>query len=492
MPNLYLFNTITRQKQLFTPITQGKVKIYSCGPTVYASPHIGNLRAYVFSDLLRRSLKFFGFAVTQVMNITDVGHLTTDADSGEDKLEKSARAAKLDPLTIAQKYEQEFLNDLTELNILKPTYLPRASEHISEQIKLIKILTTKGYTYKTDDGIYFDTSKFKNYGKLSGQNLAEKAVGARVAVNFAKRNPTDFALWKFCVKENKNHILRWDFETGENLSKNKNPKSKIQPGFPGWHIECSAMSLKYLTDQEQKTTNIQKPIIDIHTGGIDHIPVHHENEIAQSEAATGQKFVNFWMHNEFLIINNGKMSKSLGNLFTIADLKSRGFESLAFRYFCLKASYRKKLNFTFEALKNAAHDLQNLREIFQNLPATGEPLDSAVAEFFTVLADDLNSPRALAIIWSVAKNNKIAPEVKRATLEKFDQVFGLDLSRGPAEIKIKLSPEQSKLLAERKIARQKKNWQRADEIRVEFLAQGLEIEDTVKGQILKKILNVGL
>ena len=521
---IQLFNSLGRTKQTFEPIELGKVRIYSCGPTVYASPHIGNFRAFIFADLLRRSFEFFGFAVEHVMNITDVGHLTSDGNDGADKLDAAAdnmlylkckfcgkdtpsffastkeafdtgtwencavdckfcgkeniynsrngkgdlffrnenkKIEKVKPLEIARKYEKEFRADLAKLEIETPTHLPRASEHIAEQIELIRRLEKNGFTYSTSDGIYFDTSKFANYGKLSGQKMDEKTAGARVAVNSEKRNPADFALWKFCVGENAGHILRWTNPSGDG------------EGFPGWHIECSAMSMKYLGET-----------IDIHTGGVDHIPVHHENEIAQSEAATGKKFVNFWLHNEFLTVDGGKMSKSLGNLFTLSELAEKGFEPLAFRYLCLNSHYRGKLNFTFDALRNAQNSLASLREIFRNLPDGGAEWDPAVEKFSAALADDLNSPRALAEAWSVARNEKIDPAIKKATLARFDAVLALRLGEKPATIEI--SAEQKKLLGERATARAEQDFARADAIRDQFTEMGFEIEDADGGAILKK------
>ncbi len=468
-------NTLSRQKEIFQPIEAGKVGIYSCGPTVYATPHIGNFRAFIFADLLRRSLEFLGFEVKHVMNITDVGHLTSDSDSGEDKLEMGAKREGIPLLEIARKYEVEFRRDLQKLNILTPTELPRASDHIPEQIKLIRRLEKKGFTYETSDGIYFDTSKFENYGKLGGQKMEEKAAGKRIAVKSEKRNPADFALWKFCVGGNANHILRWDLETGKDSSQTKNqePRTKNQSGFPGWHLECSAMSMKYLGES-----------FDIHTGGVDHIPVHHENEIAQSEAATGKKFVNFWLHNEFLTIDGGKMSKSLGNLFTLEDLERKGFDPLAFRYFCLNSNYRSKLNFTWAALKNAANSLANLREIFQSLPDSGKVLENEVKNFSEALADNLNSPKALAAAWNVARNSEISAENKKATLTKFDEVLGLNL--GKKEEAVELNTEQKKLLDERAAARTAKDFAKSDAIRAEFSKMGFEIEDSQDKQIVKK------
>ena len=478
---IQLFNSLGRTKQVFEPLETGKVKIYSCGPTVYASPHIGNFRAFIFADLLRRSFEFLGFAVENVMNITDVGHLVSDSNDGADKLDAAAAREKISPLEVARKYEDEFRRDLAELNIETPTHLPRASEHIAEQIELIRKLDEKGFTYSTADGIYFDTAKFAKYGALSGQKMDEKESGARVAVNSEKRNPADFALWKFCVGENKDHILRWDLATGEDLSNSKlaTRDSKLATrnsqlaGFPGWHLECSAMSMKYLGET-----------FDIHTGGVDHIPVHHENEIAQSDAAIGRRSVNYWLHNEFLTVDGGKMSKSLGNLFTLSELAQRGFEPLAFRYLCLNSHYRGKLNFTFDALGNAQKSLENLREIFRNLPDGGGEWDAAIEKFSAALADDLNSPRALAEAWSVARNEEIDPAIKKATLARFDAVLALRLDAPPRAVE--LSAEMKKLLAERATARENRDFARADAIRDEFAKMGFEIEDAENGEQLLK------
>jgi cysteinyl-tRNA synthetase len=485
---IHLTNTLTRQKEIFQPIQTDKVSIYTCGPTVYATPHIGNFRAFIFSDLLRRSLEFLGLKVNHVMNITDVGHLTSDGNEGEDKLEKGAAREGISPFEVARKYEDEFKRDLKKLNIKTPHELPRASEHIKEQITLIKQLEAKGYTYETSDGIYFDTAKFANYGKLSGQKMEEKEAGARVEVKSEKKNPADFALWKFCVAENENHILRWDIETGEDLS--ESPKSKVQSpkskiGFPGWHLECSAMSLKHLAPKTLPTTNNQQPTtIDIHTGGIDHIPVHHENEIAQSEAATGQKFVNYWLHNEFLTVDGGKMSKSLGNLFTLSDLKARDFDPLAFRYLCLNSHYRSKLNFTWEALKNAQNSLEKLRNIVDELPIGSAPDPISLKKFQEAISNDLDIPKALSIVWDVAKNSCMNKAQKKVSLIQFDHVLGLDLFKIPK--KLNLSAGQKQLIDERSEARKGKNFARADFIRkqCECESEGLQIKDTPNSQVI--------
>ncbi len=448
--------------------------MYSCGPTVYGPPHIGNLRAYIFADILRRSLEFLDYEVTQVVNITDVGHLTTDSDAGEDKMEKGARASNKTVWEVAKFYEEQFVTALDALNIKRPTHLPRATEHITEQIKLIQKLTEKGFTYETSDGIYFDTSKFPNYGKLSGQKLEDKEAGARVAVKSEKKHPADFALWKFCVGENADHVMRWT-----------NPGGTGE-GFPGWHIECSAMSSEYLGET-----------FDIHTGGIDHVPVHHENEIAQSEAANSKPLVKYWLHNEFLTVDGGRMGKSLGNLYTLKDLRAKGFSPLAFRYLCLGTHYRNKLNFTWEALAGAANALKKLHTVFQEIsknchPERSEPASAAegsleIKKFSAAISDDLNTPQALAIVWEVVKDESLPRSARAETLAKFDKILGLQLDQPIKESKVEPTAKQVKLLAEREKARQNKDFKRSDEIRAEFEKMGLEIEDTADGQVVKKI-----
>ncbi|MEG2274661.1 MAG: cysteine--tRNA ligase, partial [Clostridia bacterium] len=322
---LKIYNTLTRQKEDFKPIDDKKVCMYSCGPTVYSYAHIGNLRTYIFMDIFRRVLKYDGYKLKGVMNITDVGHLLNDSDDGEDKMEKASKEQKKTPLEIADFYSKVFFDDLDKLNIGKPEIIAKATEHIPDMIEYVEELVKAGYAYEIDDGIYFDISKFECYGKLSRLNLEEQQAGARVEVNSQKRHPADFAVWK---KADPQHIMQWQSPWGM--------------GYPGWHIECSAMSRKYLGQ-----------VFDIHTGGVDHIPVHHENEIAQNEALAGKKTVNYWVHGEFMLVNNGKMSKSLGNTYRISQLEEMGYCALDFRYFCLNAHYRKKLNFTFEGMDAA-------------------------------------------------------------------------------------------------------------------------------------------
>ncbi|MFC1663417.1 cysteine--tRNA ligase, partial [Patescibacteria group bacterium] len=362
---LKLYNTLSKEKELFEPLKDKTVGMYTCGPTVYQYAHIGNLRAYIFADLLRRTLEFNDYKVTQVMNITDVGHLTSDADEGEDKVERSAREAETTIEELTGKYATAFKKDLNLLNIQEPSIWPKASEHIKEQIALIKKLEKNNYTYKTSDGVYFDTIKFKNYGQLANLDIAGLKEGARVEINPEKHNPTDFALWKFSRTDEK-RLLEW--------------KSPWGTGFPGWHLECSAMSMKHLGEN-----------FDIHTGGIDHVPVHHTNEIAQSEGATGKKVVNYWLHNAFLTIDKEKMAKSTGNLHTLEQLEDIGYKPLAFRYLNLLAHYRQPLEFSLEALTAAQNALGNLYDRIRNM--TGDPkIGCAEYEenFLKAINDDLN------------------------------------------------------------------------------------------------------
>jgi len=457
---MQIYNTLTRQKEEFKPIQEKKVKIYSCGPTVYDFPHIGNLRAFIFADTLRRSLEFLGFQVIHVMNITDVGHLVSDENDGEDKMEKAARREKKDPYQIARYYEDIFKENLKELKIKTPHYLPRATEHIKEQIGLIEKLFTNGYAYTTTDGIYFDVSKFKNYGKLSGQKLEEKEAGARVEIKNQKRNPQDFALWKFLVGENKNHIMHWLSPWGE--------------GFPGWHIECSAMGMKYLGET-----------FDIHTGGVDHIPVHHENEIAQSEGATGQKFVNYWMHNDFLRVDDGKMSKSLGNFYKLQDIIDKGFDALDYRYFCLTAHYRSKLNFTWEGIESVKKGRKKLVNKINHIKSSqNEDLKkslgygSLLEKFKNAISDDLNTAQALAVLWDTVKENNLTNVEKLNLIEKFDEVLGLDLLKD--EVSTKTPQEILELAEKRQQARVNKDWEEADKLRDLINKKGYEVKDGVE------------
>lgn len=462
---LRIYNTLTRQKEDFTPIHEGKAYMYSCGPTVYNYAHIGNLRTYIFMDLFRRTLRYDGYKLKGVMNITDVGHLLSDGDTGEDKMQKASREQKKSPWEIAAYYTDVFFTDLKKLNIGKPEIIAKATDHIQEMIDYVQKLVEKGYGYEIDDGIYFDIGKFPGYGKLSRLNLEEQQAGARVEVNSQKRHPADFALWKKAEPE---HIMQWPSPWGM--------------GYPGWHIECSAMSLKYLGMP-----------FDIHTGGVDHIPVHHENEIAQNEALTGKKSVNYWVHGEFMLVNNGKMSKSLGNTYRISDLEERGYKALDFRYFCLNTHYRKKLNFTFEGLDAAkAAYARLLAQVYKHKTAKASG-DTALAEkyleqFRQAIDDDLNVPLALGILWTMMKETP-AKELYTAALE-FDKVLGLDLDKAEApkeeEQKTDAPREVIALCEERKAAKAAKDWAKADKLRADIAAMGYTVVDTKDGYKVTK------
>lgn len=410
-----LYNTLTRQKEEFVPINGNQVKMYSCGPTVYNYAHIGNLRTYVFMDILRRTLKYNGYELLNVMNITDVGHLVSDEDEGEDKMVKGAREQKKTPWEIAEYYTDVFMEDIAALNIGRPEIIPKATDHIKEMISFVEGLLEKGYAYETSDGIYFDISKFDGYGKLSRLNLEEQMAGARVEVNDEKRHPADFALWKKAPKE---HIMQWESPWGM--------------GYPGWHIECSAMGRKYLGDR-----------FDIHTGGVDHIPVHHENEIAQSEALLGEPAVNFWLHGEFMMVNNGKMSKSLGNTYTIANIKERGYNPLAFRYMCLNAHYRNKLNFTWDVMQASQVSYDRFIEgALQHKEETAEIPDdvqtSFLTEFEDAINDDLNIPKALGIAWNMVRYPEKSKDIYELLL-KMDDVFGLGIKYAEQKVQKNLN-----------------------------------------------------
>ena len=462
---LRIYNTLTRQKEDFTPIHEGKAYMYSCGPTVYNYAHIGNLRTYIFMDLFRRTLRYDGYKLKGVMNITDVGHLLSDGDTGEDKMQKASREQKKSPWEIAAYYTDVFFTDLKKLNIGKPEIIAKATDHIQEMIDYVQKLVEKGYGYEIDDGIYFDIGKFPGYGKLSRLNLEEQQAGARVEVNSQKRHPADFALWKKAEPE---HIMQWPSPWGM--------------GYPGWHIECSAMSLKYLGMP-----------FDIHTGGVDHIPVHHENEIAQNEALTGKKSVNYWVHGEFMLVNNGKMSKSLGNTYRISDLEERGYKALDFRYFCLNTHYRKKLNFTFEGLDAAkAAYARLLAQVYKHKTAKASG-DTALAkkhleQFRQAIDDDLNVPLALGILWTMMKETP-AKELYTAALE-FDKVLGLDLDKAEApkeeEQKTEAPQEVIALCEERKAAKAAKDWAKADKLRADIAAMGYTVVDTKDGYKVTK------
>jgi cysteinyl-tRNA synthetase len=463
-----------RKKEVFKPLVKGKVRMYCCGPTVYNYAHIGNLRTYIFEDILRRVLEFNGFKVKHVMNITDVGHLTSDADTGEDKMEIGASREKKTVWDIAEFYTKAFFEDTKRLNILKPTIVCKATEHIKEMIALIQKLEKNGYTYVIDDGVYYDTSKFKDYGKLTGmtfEKLQESLkAGARIELNPQKRNITDFALWKFSPKDKKRQ-MEWDSPYGV--------------GFPGWHIECSAMSMNYLGES-----------FDIHCGGVDHIPIHHTNEIAQAEGATGKKFVNYWLHGAFLVMGEKiKMAKSVGNIITLQTLIDSGFDPLDYRYLCLTAHYRSELRFTWDNLQAAKKSLSALRERIEMMEEAVKKekikSDSKMVEkyrqmFLEVINDDLNTPRALSVVWSLVRSGeKISLKDRLKLLRIFDRVLGLDL--GKKRKKERLPEKVKKLINEREKQRKLGNYEEADKIREKIKKLGFIIEDTPEGVRLKKV-----
>ncbi|MBI2405794.1 cysteine--tRNA ligase [Candidatus Microgenomates bacterium] len=490
-----LFNTKTRKVEEFVPLEGKKVGMYSCGPTVYSSPHVGNLRAYVFVDILRRTLETAGYEVTHVMNITDVGHLFEEGDQariGEDKLEYEAEKEKVSAWDIAKKYIDEFFKNLDALNIRRPTVVPRATDHIQEQIQLIKTLEEKGYTYKIEDGIYFDTSKFPKYGDFAGGKEGIKA-GARIEVVVGKRHPTDFALWKFSPRPGTSAMSSVPNGSGQ-TKRQMEWESPWGVGFPGWHIECSAMSLEYLGDAFEDGTfrGERSRTIDIHTGGIDHVPVHHTNEIAQSESATGKEFVRYWLHNEFVLVDGKKMSKSLGNVYTLQDVTARGFSPLALRYLFLTTHYRDKLNFTWESLKAAQNAYDRLVDFVRaekfsreaGSRSVGQSIEKYREEFTSQMNNDLGTPAALSVVWKILKSN-IPNQDKQELLFSFDEVLGLNLravsvprvSRVPREIK--------ELVEEREKLRKEGKWKEADKIRKEIEEMGYVIDDTEKGPIVK-------
>jgi cysteinyl-tRNA synthetase len=463
-----LYNTLSGKKEVFKSLKEGAVNMYDCGPTVYDRAHIGNLRPYVFADTLRRTLEYAGYTVKQVINITDVGHLTSDADSGEDKMTKALVRENM-PFTlaamreIATKYMDMFVSDLSELNIESPAVFPRASEHIAEDIELIEELEKKGFVYTLSDGVYFDTAKFKGYGKLGNIDISALKTGARVAANSEKRNPTDFLVWKLDKQDN-GQSIGWDSPWGK--------------GFPGWHIECSAMSRKYLGQP-----------FDIHTGGIDHIPVHHNNEIAQSEAAYGVPLAIYWLHNAFINLRESKMAKSAGGFITLDTLQSKSISPIAYRYWLLTAHYRSPADFTYEAVKAAQNALMRLMAAASGYPDGGTIDETYRERFQSFIGDDLDTPKALALIWDLIKDDKVSPADKRATILDFDRVLGLDIGAVPTRSIEEDAPAEVAALAEaRQKAREEKDWKKADALRTEIESRGFEVLDTDKGASIKKKL----
>lgn len=460
---LKLYNTLTRKKEEFVPLKKGTVKMYSCGPTVYNYAHIGNMRAYIFMDTLRKVLKYNGYKVKHVMNITDVGHLVSDADEGEDKMAKTARIENRSVYEIAKEYTDAFMKDIKALNIDTPEHIAKATEHIREMEIYVNDIVKNGYAYETSKGVYFDTSKLPNYGKmLSNNNIDDLKAGARVEVDTEKRNPQDFALW---IKAPKEHIMKWN--------------SKWGLCYPGWHIECSAMSRKYLGDK-----------FDIHTGGVDHIPIHHENEIAQSIGATGHNLANYWMHVEFLLIDGGKMSKSLGNVYTLNDLKVKGIDALSYRYFTYSSHYRNKLNFTWDAIKSAKNSLNKLRDMIALHKDVNKKIDKNIIskyeeQFLDAINDDMNMPVAISIVWEIAKEKEKSNDFYEL-IKKFDSVLSLDLDKNDKE-NINIPEDIKLILNERKDARKNKNFAKSDELRDKLKELGYIVKDTKDGQIIEKV-----
>ena len=459
---LSFYNTLSKTKEEFKPINEKEVGFYSCGPTVYNYAHIGNLRSYVFADILQKTIEYEGYKVKRVMNITDIGHLTSDADDGDDKMKKGLKREGK-PFTLeamkelAVFYKEKFMEDLDTLNIRKPEIVPFASEHISEDVEIIKKLEEKGYTYRTSDGIYFDVSKFPTYYSFAGNKEKEENTESRIGLNNEKKSQADFALWKFSDAGG----IGYDTEIGK--------------GFPGWHIECSGMSIKYLSEQ-----------FDIHTGGIDHISVHHPNEIAQSEAYSGKSpFVKYWLHNEHVNITGEKMAKSGENFLTIQTLKDKNINPIAYRLWLLMANYRTKMNFNWEALEGAEIALKRLYNLYIDL---GDELGQVDTEyqnkFKEYIEDDMDTPQALVLTWDLLKNENISNKDKKATLLNFDTV----LSLGFKDLKEEIIPEQIKQLAEaRMLARKNKDFSKSDELRKEINSLGYEIKDSGDTYNISKI-----
>ena len=458
--DIYFYNTLTKQKDLFKPIEEGKVKIYSCGPTVYKDATIGNMRTNLLNDTLRRVLKYNGYELKHVMNITDVGHLVSDGDEGEDKMLKSAREEHKSPLEIAEHYTKLFFRDLERLNIETPEVVCKATDHIKEMLEMVQKIMKNGYAYETSTAIYFDVSKLDKYGILSGINLNDQKAGARVDVDPEKRNPYDFALW---IKAPANHLMKWDSPWG--------------PSYPGWHIECSAMSTKYLGEE-----------FDIHTGGIDLVPTHHENEIAQNKGACGKNPAHYWIHGEYLLINGGKMSKSLGNTYLIDDIIARGYSPLAYRLFNYSCHYRGKLNFTWEGIESANTSLIRLREGYQkHLNGNSNVSDEIIADmenrFHQAINDDMNMPLALSVVWEAVKYPEKSPKIAQL-LKKFDTVLGIKIDEVQ---ETKIPQEILDLVEERKQARSDKNWSESDRLRDLIAEKGYVVKDTKDGtEVLKK------
>lgn len=462
-----LFNTLTRDTEEFKPIEEGKVRMYCCGPTVYGYQHIGNFRSFFFEDILKRVLLYNGYDVKHVMNITDVGHLVSDEDTGADKMEKKAAEEGKTVWEISKYFTDIFMNDMKLLNIIPASNFPKATDYIQQQIDMVTELERKGFTYTTSDGIYYDTSKFPDYGKMARLDIEGLRAGERVEFSEEKKNPTDFALWKFSPKDEKRQ-MEWDSPWGK--------------GFPGWHLECSVMSRELLGKH-----------FDIHCGGVDHIPVHHTNEIAQSEAANGEKFVNYWLHGEFLLMGDEKMSKSKGGTLTLTRLKEEGFDPMHYRYFLLNAHYRKKLNFSEEGLQGAKNAYEKLKSLILSLKEKSESETSVAKEnnykekFLEKINNDLGITEALAVLWTMLKDDSLTANQRLEMAYDFDRVFGLQLDQ--IEKESSDIPEEIKSLAEQRLqAKKEKNFALSDELRNKIKELGYEIKDSKEGYEIRKML----
>lgn len=456
-----LYNSLTRKIDNFEPQDPQNVRMYTCGLTVYDYTHIGNLRKYIGDDILKRALKYNGYKVNHVMNITDVGHLTSDEDAGEDKLEKGAKEKGMDVWQLAKFFENYFWKSLEKVNVLKPDVTPHATGHITEQIDLIKKLENKGFTYRTKEAVYFDISKFPSYTQLSGQSLEDKIIGAREETNIDrdKRNPQDFALWFFTKGRFANHVMKWPSPWGE--------------GFPGWHIECSAMSMRYLGET-----------LDIHTGGVDHLTVHHPNEIAQSEAATDTQFVRYWVHHEFLVVDGEKMSKSKKNFFTIDDVKKKGFYPLAFRYLTFLTHYRTQMNFTWKALQSAQAALDRLYDTASGYEEPKIGCAEFENEFLEAINQDLNMPKAVSVVWALLRSD-YPTSAKAQTLYKMDEVLGLKI-RESVEAGKNIPEEVMEMANDREQLRKQKRFNLADQLRDKIEKMGYIVRDSAKGPVVTK------
>lgn len=471
--NIQLENTLSGKKEVFKPLHAGKVGIYHCGPTVYWNQHIGNMRAMVIADVMRRTFAYNGLLVNYVRNYTDVGHLTGDnlgdADSGEDRMEKAAKREHLSPDAIADKYIKAFDDDVALLNTLSPTHAPRATKHIDDMLAMVKTLLDKGFAYIAPEAVYFDIKKFPDYTKLSGQKMEDQEAGEGHggASETKKRNPQDFALWFFKTGPHANALQTWKSPFESSAVKNGE-------GFPGWHIECSAMSKHYLG-----------PTLDIHIGGIEHVPIHHTNEIAQSECANGVRYVNYWLHNEHLLVDGKKMAKSEGTSYVLQDVLNKGFSPLALRYFFLQAHYRSKQNFTWESLTASETALKKIKSFLAGIEGEGKISESYKESFQKHMNDDFNASAGLAVVWDLMKDAKISDQDKKSTILDFDRVLGLKLDEDDTDTVVPI--KVLILVKQRGMARDVKNWEEADRIRDEIAKLGFDVKDTPQGQkILKK------